>query len=439
MKPATATALLCLLAAFVFAPHTVAAQAESRTHVRVASPEDEALHDLLVKAKTEVDNSDYTAAQADYEKYLAQRPNDAAAHFDLGYVYTAQRETDNAIAEYRKAVALDPKMLQAQLNLGLSLLSIDPKGAIQPLQQVIWLNYSFARGHYLLGVAEDRSGNSAAAEKEYVIAVKLDPNDADAQTALGRLYLNEGKGADAEEQFRELLRLKPGDPEAEQNLAQSLLQQKKTADAVQTLTDYLNANPGDDKARVLQASALAQMGKNDEALAALDRVTNDGPETLDSLKLKSTIYYSKSDFPNAVAVLQKAEAMAPRDASIHASLGHAFLETKNYAGAERELGAAMRLSPSSTDTLRDLISAEYLQKDYAQALAALGTLAQREAPNAGTWFLRGSCYDHMGQAQDALDAYQKFLAMNTDTNSNQYFEATQRVRFLKAALKRKGH
>jgi Flp pilus assembly protein TadD len=439
MTPATATALLCFLAVFVSAPRVVAAQTESRTHVRVASPEDEALHDLLVKAKAEVDSSNYTAAQADYEKYLAQRPNDAAAHFDLGYVYTAQRQTDNAISEYRKAVALDPKMQQAQLNLGLSLLSTGPKAAIEPLQQVISLNYSFARGHYLLGVAEERSGDSATAEKEYVVAVKLDPSDPEAQAALGRAYLNDGKGANAEEQFRELLKLKAGDPEAEQGLAQSLLQQKKTADAVQALTDYLDANPGDDKARVIQASALAQLGKNDEALAALDRAAKDGPETVDALKLRSVIYYRKSDFPNAVAVLQKAEAMAPDDASIHASLGHALLETKNYTSAERELGTSLQLSPNSIDALRDLISAEYLQKDFAQALAALDRLAQREAPNASMWFLRGSCYDHMGQAQEALDAYQKFLTMNTDTNSNPYFEATQRVRFLKAALKRKGH
>lgn len=437
MKP-TATALLCLLAAFVFAPHIAAGQGESRTQVRVASPEDQALHDLLVKAKTEVDSSNYATAQADYEKYLAQRPNDAAAHFDLGYVYTALRQTDNAITEYRKAVALDPKMLQAQLNLGLSLLSTDPKAAVEPLEQIISLNYPFARGHYLLGVAEERSGNSAAAEKEYVVAVKLDPNDADAQAALGRSYLNDGNSANAEEQFRELLRLKPGDPEAEQGLAQSLLQQKKTAEAEQALTNYLNANPGDDKARVLQASTLAQMGKNDEALAALDRAAKDGPETVDALRLRAVIYYRKSDFPNAIAVLQKAEARAPDDPAIHASLGHALLETKNYASAERELGTALGLSPNSTDTLRDLISAEYLQKDYAPALAALDRLAQREPPSLGMWFLRASCYDRMGQPEQALDAYQKFLSMNTNTTSNQYFEATQRVRFLKAALKRKG-
>jgi Flp pilus assembly protein TadD len=429
---------MCVLAALLSAPRSALGQSESRTRVRAVPAEEQALHDLLVKAKGEADSNDYTAAQADYQKYLAQRPNDAAAHFDLGYVYTAQQENDKAISEYRKAVELDPKMIQAQLNLGISLLPDDPKAAMVPLQKAIELNYAFERAHYVLGIAEERSGNASVAEKEYTVAVKLDPNDADAEVALARTYLAEGKAGDAEAAFRERLKLKPGSQEAEMGLAQSLLQQKKTADAIDALTAYLNENPNDAKARVMQASALVELGKNDDALASLDRAAQSAPETVEALELRSVIYYGKSDFAKAVAVLQKAEAMAPEDASIHARLGHALLKTKNYSGAANELNEALRLDPSSTDTLRDLVSAEYLQKDFAATLAALDALARREPPNAGAWFVRASCYDHMNQPEQALGGYQKFLAMNTDTNSNQYFEAAERVRFLQAALKRKG-
>jgi tetratricopeptide (TPR) repeat protein len=429
---------MCVLAVLVSGPRSAFGQSESRTQVRVVPAEEQALHDLLVKAKGEADGNNYAAAQADYQKYLAQRPNDAAAHFDLGYVYTAQQENGKAISEYREAIELDPKMIQAQLNLGISLLPDDPQAAIAPLQKAIELNYAFERAHYVLGIAEERSRNAAAAEKEYTVAVKLDPNDADAQAALGRTFLAEGKAAEAEAAFRELLKLKPGSQEAEMGLAQSLLQQKKTADAIDALTAYLNENPNDAKACVMQASALIDLGKNDEALAALDRAAQSAPETVGALKLRSVIYDRKSDFAKAAAVLQKAEAMAPEDASIHARLGHALLETKNYSGAAHELNEALRLDPSSTDTLRDLVSAEYLQKDFAGTLAALDALARREPPNAGAWFVRASCYDQMSQPEEALADYQKFLAMNTDRNSNQYFEAAERVRFLQAALKQKG-
>lgn len=434
---ALAICTLAVLTSFSFSQSAVA-QNETRTHVRVVTAEEQALHDLLVKAKTETDNKDYSAAQEDYDKYLSQRPNDAAAHFNLGYVYTAQQENDKAIAEYRHAIALDPKMEQAQLNLGIALLSNSPKDAVEPLQRVMALDYSFARGHLLLGIAEQRSGDTAAAEKELLVAAKLNPDEPETHAQLGRIYLADGKAADAEPQFRELLRIKPDDSEGEMGLADSLLRQKKDAEAASALQSYLNTNPKDDKARVMQASVLAQIGKDDDALAALETAAKDGPETVEALKLRSAIYYKKNEFSQAAAALEKAEAAAPQDAEVHASLGHALMETKEYGSAAHELSEALRLSPSSTPTLRDLISAEYLQKNFPATLDALDVLAKREPPNAGAWFVRASCYDQMNQPEQALAAYQKFLAMNTDQNSNQYFEATQRVRFLKLLLKQKG-
>lgn len=440
MKPRIRAAAICMLAglaAFSFA-RTAAAQSVSRTHVRVVSAEEQALHDLLVKAKNETDDKDYSAAQSDYEKYLSQRPNDAAAHFDLGYVYTAQQQADKAIAEYRRAIALDPRMEQAQLNLGISLLSGSPRDAIEPLQNVVALDYSFERGHLLLGVAEQSSGNVAAAEKELLVAAKLNPDDPEAHGQLAQIYLANGKAADAEAQFRELLRLKPGDSEAQVGLANSLLQQKKHSEAVSALTVYLNANPKDERARVMLASVLADMGKNDDALAALDLAAKGGPESVEALKLRSAIDYRKNDFSQAAAALQKAEIITPNDPEIHASRGHALIETNDYAGAAQELNEALKLNPQSTGALRDLVSAEYLQKNFAATLDALDALAKRETPNAGSWFVRASCYDQMNQPEKALAAYQKFLTMNADRDSNQYFEATQRVRFLEKLLRQKG-
>ena len=428
-----------LLTAVSFAPSNLRAQQRpSRQHVRVVQAQEQALHDLLVKAKAEADVKSYSAAQADYERYLAQKPDDAAAHFDLGYVYTAQKKTEEAIGEYRKAVALDPKMVQAHLNLGMSLLAENPKEAIAPLEKVVELDYSLERGHYALGIAEERAGDTALAEKELTVAVKLDPDDADAHAELARVLLNEKKAPAAETEFRELLRLKPGDSGAELGLVQSLLLQKRATDALAALGDYLKANRSDTRARVMQASLLVQMGKNDEALATLDAAAKSGPESLDTLELRSDIYFAKKDWPKAAAVLEKAAQISPRNAVIHARLGHVLLETHDYPNAARELTESLQIDPSSTETLRDLLSAEYLGKNFQGALAALDLLDKREPPNAGAWFIRGSCYDHMSQPKAALDAYHKFLAMNTDKNSNEYFEAAARARFLEKMLKQKG-
>jgi tetratricopeptide (TPR) repeat protein len=61
-------------------------------------------------------------------------------------------------------------------------------------------------------------------------------------------------------------------------------------------------------------------------------------------------------------------------------------------------------------------------------------LAQRETPPLGSWFVRATCYDKLGQAPQALDAYKKFLELNKDENSDMYFEASARVRTLTREL-----
>ncbi|HEV2297589.1 MAG TPA: tetratricopeptide repeat protein [Candidatus Acidoferrales bacterium] len=421
---------------------TLHAQSVSRRRIPGISAQDAALHELLVQAKAAADKQDYATAEAAYLKYLAQKPNDAPAHFDLGFVYTAQHRKDNAEAEYRKAIALDPKMTEAYLNLGVSLLADDPKTALEPLEQVTKLNYSYAKGHYLLGAARERSGELQKAIEEYNVAEKLDPNDFETHLALGHALLYYTNSllplAAAESEFREALKLKGDNAEAEMGLAQSLAAQKKNADAATALGNYLNEKPNDMKARMMRASLLVDMDKDDEALEELDRVAKDQAETPDGLKLRSLIYYREKKYDQTAAVLQKAEALAPQDAEIRARLGHVLLQLKNYPAATRELNEAFRLDTTATETLRDLVAAEYLSEDYPATLAAMNVLEQRETPKPGAWFVRATCYDHMGQAAAALEAYQKFLALNTDKNSNQYFEAAARVRFLEKELKDKG-
>jgi tetratricopeptide (TPR) repeat protein len=49
---------------------------------------------------------------------------------------------------------------------------------------------------------------------------------------------------------------------------------------------------------------------------------------------------------------------------------------------------------------------------------------------APSWYIRASCYDKLGQPAQALDAYQRFLQLNTDQNSDMYFAAASRAREL---------
>jgi tetratricopeptide (TPR) repeat protein len=155
------------------------------------------------------------------------------------------------------------------------------------------------------------------------------------------------------------------------------------------------------------------------------------------LKLRSQVYWEKKQFDEAVPVLLKAAALAPRDVDIPARLGQVYLRKKDYPNAAHWLTLAYNMNPSATDLLAEIVDVAYLNKNFTGALAALDILSKREELPAASWYTRAACYDNLMQAAQALEAYQRFLQMNKDENSDMYFISTARVRALTRELQNK--
>jgi superkiller protein 3 len=346
----------------------------------------------------------------------------------------------DAKSEYEKAIALDPKMAAAYQNLGVTLIPADPAAAIEPLQRAAELVPEDARTKWLLGIALEATKKDALAIEQYQAAEKLDAKNVEIRNSLGFALLRTGRARDAETAFREALALQPtgaAADQAHQGLLQALLAEKKNEEAATELGVYLAAHPNDAAMQLEHASLLVDAGKDDDALAELDKAASAGPESLRALKLRALIYFRKKQYDNAVPVLVKAIALAPQDPDLPAQLGHVYLEKKDYANAVNELVVALKMNQQSIDVLKDLVTAEYLNKNYPATLHGLDVLAQREIPPLGSWFVRATCYDKLGQVQPALDAYKKFLELNKDENGDMYFEASARVRTLTRELANK--
>lgn len=407
---------------------------------RVANAEAQTLNSLLDAAQQAIDRQDYASAAQNYQDYLAKKPDDATVHYDLGYTYTALHKPAEAKSEYEKAVALNPKLAPAYQNLGITLLAIDPAGAVAALQKAAELSPADARTKWLLGTALEDSGKLAQAIDQFEAAEKLDAKDAEIQISLGQALLRAGRNKEAFAAFQDALALQPTGralAEAHLGLGRAAITEKQLDKGVSELAAYLQMEPSDAEVRVDRASALVDLGKDDDALVELDRGSANGQEQLRALKLRSQIYWEKKRYDDALPVLQKAVALAPRDPDLLARLGRVYLQKKDYADAVRFLAAAYNMNPSANDLLADAIEAEYLNKNYREALAALDALAKREELPLGSWFMRAACYDNLGEVADALDAYQKFLQLNKDENSDMYFIATARSRVLARELQNK--
>ncbi len=67
-----------------------------------------------------LDKGKYDDAIADYDKAIALNPNDATAYTNRGVAYGSKGAFDWAIADHSRAIALDPKYALAYTNRGLA-------------------------------------------------------------------------------------------------------------------------------------------------------------------------------------------------------------------------------------------------------------------------------------------------------------------------------
>ena len=400
---------------------------------RVANP----LNDLLEEARRDIDKSNFEAAIAPLQKVIADQPEFAYAHFQLAYVYTALKRTDEARAEYARTLAIDPKMSEAYLNLGMLLLDKEEDAAaVAPLRKAVELLPAQSRPRYLLAVALDRSGNHAGAAESFEALIHLDPNDITALDYLGWAALREGQSGEAEARFRRALEVQPQGSEALKGLAHSLAAQKKP-EAAGAYRDYLELMPNDSESRARLIHLLVELQQNDAALAELDRLDASKRPTLESLKLRADVQIAGKKWDASITTVQQALVLAPNDAQLHGGLGRILLQKRNFAAAEKELRIALRLDGKNLTYWKDLSSTFFLEGNYPAALATLDEIAKVEQPGAGVWFIRAICYDKLNQPKPALEAYQKFLELDQDKNPEQVWQAKERSKVLQRMLERK--
>ena len=116
----------------------------------------------------------YDEAIAECKKAIEINPNLAMAHNNLGLVYHEKGMYDEEIAEYKKAIEINPNLAMAHNNLGLA---YRMKGmydkAIAEYKKAIEINPNYADAHNKLAVAYYFKGEYSLAIKHCDIAIEL--------------------------------------------------------------------------------------------------------------------------------------------------------------------------------------------------------------------------------------------------------------------------
>lgn len=163
-------------------------------------------------------------------------PDSAEVHEVLGEALASHDDYPGAIAQYRKALEIAPRLAGAHYQLGLMILSNSQTVAAlqeagQQFNQSLIEDPTDAHSEYMLGEVEWLQLKPKRALQYYVRALKLQPDLVDAHIAAGKALTRLGEPAQALAQLQDAVRLDPRNEVAHYRLAQAYRRLDRTLDA----------------------------------------------------------------------------------------------------------------------------------------------------------------------------------------------------------------
>lgn len=155
---------------------------------------------------------DTAEALRDFEQAIADAPDFAEAHYDLGRLQWESNHLTEATEEFKAAIGIQKNYPEALNNLGEAYLRLGKSDlAVQSFQDAIKIRPEFVVAHFNLAMAWSQQGMRKDAEKQFNEVLLLAPNTAEAHIELGLLYAqNDGSlSGRARKELKEGLRLDP--------------------------------------------------------------------------------------------------------------------------------------------------------------------------------------------------------------------------------------
>jgi predicted Zn-dependent protease len=175
--------------------------------LRQLAPASSAVHVLLAEAYDGLSRSD--EAIEELKAAIAKSPSEPNLHFAIGYIYWVQHRDDEAEREFQIEAERDPKNAQPLAWLGdIQIRRNEIQKAKVLLEKALALDPGLRIAHLDLAIVFTETRQTDRAIAELKEAIRLGPDQVDAHYRLARLYRASGRVADANRELAIVKELK---------------------------------------------------------------------------------------------------------------------------------------------------------------------------------------------------------------------------------------
>lgn len=343
----------------------------------VALAQTQNLADLSSQGKAALADEQFERAAKIYEQIIKLDPRSAEAHSNFGFALYMQGSYLNAIAEFRKALELDPHLDRTQVLLALSYFdSGDLEHAVPLLEKVYQTRKDDAVVVAHLGLAYLRQNKDDQALAMLTRWAELEPDSPDALYFKGKasVYV-------ASDSFDRLSKAAPDSYRMFQLRAEMLRQQGLTLAAINEYRKAITQKPDAVGLHYALGTLYREAGRPDEALAEFDA----------ELKI------------------------SPNDAMTNYLIGDVYLQQNKLQEAQQYLMQALQLQPQLADAQLDLAKTYHSQAKTDEAIKLLKSVAASEPDREDAHYLLFGLYKERGEIEEARKELRIFEELKRKT------------------------
>jgi len=363
-------------------------------------------------------------ALAEYDRAIALDPQFAYAHCNRGAVLERLGRWDDALASYDRAVALAPDDVLTHYNRGSVLKQLRRfDEALTSYDRAIALKADYPDAHVNRGNVLQELARFDEAIASYDQAIRHHPPGFPLHLAcFGRALalLNQHRLDEALIALDQTLELQGDHAQAHFRRGGVLHQLRRHEAAVASFAAAITCSAGDSTtslAHFQQSFALVALERKEEALAALGRAIALNPDHFESYVTRGNVLLDLRRFQAAIADYDTAVALNPRHELCYlaySSRGFALKELKRLAEALASYEQAIRLKSDEVEA--HLSRGGVLQElnRHEEALASCDRAIALDPRRAEAFQVRAFSLLNLSQYEDAIASFDQSIALKPE-------------------------
>jgi tetratricopeptide (TPR) repeat protein len=299
------------------------------------------------------------------------------SHMDRGNKYMAAGDYAHAGIEYRNAMQILPKDLDARLMTARLL---------------------------------EKQGKVGDALKYYQSVVDSNPDNVQARASVARIFAFAGDPEQAAKVLQPGLQQQPDNPDLLAVRAATRQQLNDSSGAMEDAERAFKLAPTSEDSIALLAGLYSRQGDKQRAVEVVSEGVRRIPSSVDLRQVLASLYVDIGQPAQAEQQLRKLIELQPKVVSYRNELASLLLHQHNVDGAQQVLEQAVTAMPERTDAKLNLVDFVATQRGWKSADTLLRQYIEREPKNYPLQLGLGSLLQSAGEQQKAITAYQAVVS-----------------------------